>query len=170
MEMGLPAFQYHPDPVATGSVVRSNETCERCKAKRGFVYAGPIYSVTRIKFLCPWCIAHGSAAKAFQADFSTVDGAPDDVPAGVLDEIVHRTPGFGGWQQERWLFHCSDGAAFQGRVGYEDVAGLPGVLDMIAADGLPADAMQHMSANGDLTGYLFQCRHCMTPLAYADFL
>ena len=170
MHMALPAFAYHPDPLSTGSVVRSAEECERCEVARGYVYAGPIYSAQEIEFLCPWCIADGSAARAFDAEFGNVDGAPSDVPVGVLEEIVRRTPGFAGWQQERWLFHCSDGAEFQGRAGYNDVAPLPGVLDLIAADGLPQDALQHMSKDGDLTGYLFRCRHCSTPLAYADFL
>ena len=168
MERPLPTFAYHPDPVSTGSIVRSDEACEACEQVRGYVYSGPVYSVQEIEFLCPWCIADGSAARGFAAEFSTVEAVPGDVPAAVLDEILHRTPGFAGWQQERWLFHCSDGAQFEGRVGHEDVAPLPGVVEMIAADGWHEDALRHMSADGDLTGYLFSCRHCSARLAYAD--
>jgi uncharacterized protein len=168
METPLPTFTYHPDPVATGSVVRTDEACEACDQVRGYIYTGPVYAVEEIELLCPWCIADGSAARDLGVTFGTVDGVPIDVPAEVLDEVLHRTPGFAGWQQERWLFHCSDGAQYQGRVGYEDVARLHGVVEMIAADGWDKDALRHMSADGDLTGYLFSCRHCSARLAYAD--
>ncbi|MFD9367154.1 CbrC family protein [Streptomyces sp. NPDC060020] len=30
----LPAFPYHPDPMATGAVVRSEGTCARCGQAR----------------------------------------------------------------------------------------------------------------------------------------
>lgn len=168
MEDSLPTFAYHPDPLATGSVLRSSDVCERCEVARGFIYAGPIYAVEEVEFVCPWCIADGSAAAAFDAEFTDVHGAPSEVPSDVLDQISRRTPGFAGWQQERWMYHCSDGAEFHGRAGYVDVAELPGVLDMIAVDGWPKDALQHMSVDGDLTGYLFICRHCRCFLAYAD--
>lgn len=115
MDKALAAFACHPDAVSTGSIVRSAEKCERCEPARGLAYAGPIYSAEEVELLCPWCISDGSAAGAFHAQFSTVDGAPRDVRATILDEIAHPTPGFAGWHQERWLFHCSDGAKFQGR-------------------------------------------------------
>jgi len=131
------------------------------------VYSGPICAVEEIEILCPWCIADGSAAHELEAEFTTTDGAPDGVPDVVHDEIVKRTPGFAGWQQERWLFHCSDGAEYLERVGYQDVVGLAGI-ELIEADGWSRDALPDMSPEGDLTGYLFQCRHCRAHLAYAD--
>jgi uncharacterized protein CbrC (UPF0167 family) len=36
----LPAFRYHPDPVATGSVARSGEACDVCGEERGYLYEG----------------------------------------------------------------------------------------------------------------------------------
>lgn len=168
MEIALPTFVYHPDPVSTGSIVRATDVCARCGEARGFIYSGPSYAVDEIEFICPWCIADGSAAREFNLVFGTVDGAPGDVLRGVPDEIVRRTPGFAGWQQERWLFHCSDGAEFHGRVGYQDVVGLPGVIESIVADGWRRDVLPDMSADGELTGYLFRCRHCSAHLAYAD--
>jgi uncharacterized protein len=164
----LPAFRFHPDPLTTGSVVQSTETCERCGEARGFVYAGPTYAVDEIEFLCPWCIADGSAAQEFDAEFTTVDGAPSDVPMPVLDEVVRRTPGFSGWQQERWLFHCSDAAEFLGRAGWQEVESLPGAVDSLMAEGWPEDQLRYLSSDGDLTGYLFRCRHCGKGLVYAD--
>jgi len=166
--MELPAFAYHPDPVATGSIMRSADVCERCRQARGYVYTGPTYSMDEVEFLCPWCIADGSAAAAFRAEFTTADGAPADVPDTVLDAVLRRTPGFAGWQQERWLFHCSDGAEFRGRIGYHDATALPGVIESITADDWSEDVLRHMSPDGDLTGYLFRCRQCGTFLAYAD--
>lgn len=99
------------------------------------MYSGPVYATEEAGFICPWCIADGSAARAIGAEFTTVDGAPPDVPRAVLDEVLHRTPGFSGWQQEHWLFHCSDAAEFLGRVGYEEVANLPEALQTLTDDG-----------------------------------
>jgi hypothetical protein len=52
--------------------------------------------------LCPWCIADGSAAAKFDAQFTDVLWAvPDEVSAEVTEEVLRRTPGLSGWQQER---------------------------------------------------------------------
>lgn len=168
MQSAAPSFRYHRDPTVTGSLVNSSDECERCGQARGLMYSGPIYAVGEVEFICPWCIADGSAAREFGAEFTTVDGAPSDIPRAVLDEVLHRTPGLAGWQQERWLFHCSDAAAYLGRVGYGDIADLPSVLQALAVDGWDAETLKHLSVDGDLTGYLFRCRHCRTKLAYAD--
>ncbi|MEV0291813.1 CbrC family protein [Kribbella sp. NPDC050820] len=168
MNVGLPVFRYHPDPVATGSVAQSAEVCGRCGAARGFVYVGPTYAVEEVEFLCPWCIADGSASKHFDAVFTTTDGAPGDVPADVLDDVARRTPGFAGWQQERWMFHCADAAEFHGRAGWEQVRATPGAVDSLLVEGWREDVLPHLSADGDLTAYLFRCRHCGQGLAYAD--
>jgi uncharacterized protein len=168
VKAATPVFRYHPDPIATGALVESADKCERCRQARGLVYAGPTYTVNEVEFICPWCIADGSAAQEFDAEFTTVDGAPSDIPRAILQEVLHRTPGFAGWQQERWLFHCSDAAEFVGLVGYRDVADMPSALQSLAEDGWNPEHLQHMSVDGDLTGYLFRCRQCETKLAYAD--
>lgn len=60
--MSLPAFRYHPDPLATGSVIRSDARCVCCGDARGYVYAGPVYAVDEYEnCLCPRCIADDSA-------------------------------------------------------------------------------------------------------------
>ena len=148
--------------------MQSDEACERCGRDRGYVYRGPVYAVDEIEFVCPWCIADGSAAVEFDADFTTVDGAPSGMDASITDEIVHRTPGFAGWQQERWLFHCNDGAEFLGRAGWSEVSAAPGALDSIRNDGWSDDVLQYLHPEGDLAAYLFRCRHCGEFLAYAD--
>jgi uncharacterized protein CbrC (UPF0167 family) len=168
MSEPLPVFRHHPDPVGTGSVVVSSDVCQRCGLARGYVYKGPTYAVAEIESLCPWCIADGTAAEEFGASFTTTDGAPADVPVGVLDEVEHRTPGFAGWQQERWLFHHADACEYLGRVGWDDVSEIPGVAAMLVADGWPANVHHTLSVDGDITGYLFRCRHCGARLVYAD--
>ena len=69
----------------------------------------------RYHAICPWCIADGTAAARFGAAFTDAAGVGgygdwDDVPPSVVDEVSQRTPGFTGWQQERWWTHCGDAA------------------------------------------------------------
>jgi len=144
MNEPLPAFPYHPNPIGTGSVVESEAPCKACGAARGYIYVGPVYATEELdKAFCPWCIADGSAAAKFDAEFTDASlDVPDDVSADVIDEIGRRTPGFSAWQQDHWLYHCGDGAAF---LGVED-------------------------RGGDSASYLFRCRHCGERLTYSDRL
>lgn len=175
----LPSFRYHPDPVATGAVEPRPTTCRCCGRDRGWVYAAAPYAVEDLHdALCPWCVADGSAAAAFDATFTDLggEGAPEGLPDHVIDEIEHRTPGFSAWQQERWLFHCGDGCAFLGAVGWDDLAPHPeavaAVLVQVAGWGLDGEDAEafvgSLDADGASTAYLFRCLHCGTHLAYAD--
>ena len=141
--MELPDFPYHPDPRASGAVVESDARCLACGAVRGYVYAGPVFAAEEpAGAICPWCIGDRAAAEKFDAEFTDVGShAPDDVPREVLEQIARRTPGFSGWQQEHWLYHCGDGAAFE---GIDD------------------------DAEGQGATYRFRCRHCGRELAYSD--
>jgi uncharacterized protein len=178
----LPSFRYHPDPVGTGSALPTDAPCDVCARPAVFRYDGPLDG-RAVGVLCLRCIADGAASSALAlpdgrpAEFTDATiGAPDDVPPDVVDEVAQRTPGFTGWQQERWLYHCSDAAAFLGRVGWDDVRGLPGAVDSLVSDLLDlgiddADARQQLAwlrRDGDLTGYLFRCLHCGRHLAYSD--
>jgi uncharacterized protein CbrC (UPF0167 family) len=138
----FPEFPYHPDPMATGSIVPSDLPCAFYGHRYGFVYTGPVFATDDFVDgpLCPWCIADGSAALRLRIEFTDVGAdVPDEVPGRALDEITERTPGFNGWEQEHWLYHCADGAAF---VGTTEAAGE--------------------------TAYRFRCRHCGIGLAYTD--
>jgi Uncharacterised protein family (UPF0167) len=77
----LPRFTYHPDPRATGFVVESNAICLACGAARGHIYTGPVYAVEELaEAICPWCIADGTAADRFDAEFTDVGSyVPEDV-------------------------------------------------------------------------------------------
>ncbi|WP_109124986.1 CbrC family protein [Dyella sp. C11] len=121
--MPLPFFKYHPNPIATGSIVPSDQACTCCGEKKEFIYTGPIYAVDKPDGpLCPWCIAHGSAAQRLHASFVDEDGIGsygsfESVPDEAIHKIAQRTPGFCAWQQEQRWTHCGDAAAFMGRAG-----------------------------------------------------
>lgn len=172
-------FRYHPDPVASGSIEPIQASCRSCGQTRGWVYMAVPYATIDLRDgLCPWCIADGSAAAAFSARFTDVlaGDVPTGVPRSVVDEIVNRTPGFAGWDRERWLFHCDDGAEYLGPVGWAEVADLPDAVADLEADarsrGLSArrvrSFLRDLNPDGGSTAYLFRCLHCQRHLAYAD--
>jgi uncharacterized protein len=165
----LPEFRYHPDPQATGSVAASDQRCGRCGQARGFIYTGPVYAVEELdRCLCPWCIADGSAAEEFAAEFTDVGwGVPPEVPGAVLQEVSTRTPGFSGWQQEHWLYHCGDAAAFLRRVGWTELQSYPDAIESLQNDH-DSDSVRALDLDGEATAYLFRCRHCDRHIAYAD--
>jgi len=74
----------------------------------------------------------------------------------ALDELLHRTPGYNGWQQEQWLSHCGDFCAYLGSVGYEDISEF---AEDLAAD-VPLEMMERLSKERSPTGYLFRCLTC----------
>lgn len=173
----LPVFRYHPDPVATGAIERLARSCRCCGRRRGWSYVLGCYGPTDLRDdVCPWCIADGSAAERFGAIFNDVDDAGPGVAPAVLRELRERTPGFSGWQAERWLFHCGEAAAFLGPAGWEDLEdhadALESLRTQVAGWGLGADDVDavvgSLDVDGSATAYLFRCLHCGTHLAYAD--
>lgn len=178
-EHGLPRFRYHPDPVATGAIEVMAGTCLGCGRDRGWMCVVAPYAGRDLRDrLCPWCVADGTAASTFGAVFTDLDGETDTdgVDPAVLDEINHRTPGFSGWQQERWLFCCNDGAAFLGAAGWEELAPHPDAVASLRGDaerwgftGDDADAfVGSLDVDGASTAYLFRCLYCEAHLAYVD--
>src|SRR3954464_15575951 len=166
----LPIFKYHPDPLKTGSIKPSSAECVCCGKSRGYIYTGPVYAIEEYdESICPWCIADGSAHARFAASFHDEPGvggggAWDEVPEEVVEEIAFRTPGFSGWQQEQWWTHCGDGAAFLGRVGYDDASRYGAeLLDALAEGPSFADAaeresyLRSLDHDGSPTGYAFRC-------------
>lgn len=179
---GVPTFRYHPDPVATGSAVPSQEPCDLCGRPAVLKYQGSIYG-RQARVLCLRCIADGTAAARLgdpdgrPAEFTDVGwGVPKDVPPTVVEEVSQRTPGFIGWQQERWLYHCADAAAFLGLVGWNDMKELPDAVASLRAElaelGIDVpeadEQISLLRRDGDFTGYLFRCLHCGVHLAYSD--
>ena len=177
MREPLPAFRYHPDPLATGSVEPSGIECVACGRARGFTYVGPVYAVEEVDGICPWCIADGTAASAFDAEFTdAASAAPTGIEASTIDQLVHRTPGYDSWQQDRWLYHCDDGCAFLGAVGRIELEAHPDALAMLRHEfndfgwnrNEVEDYIDALSGHGSPTAYLFRCLHCAAHLAYSD--
>jgi uncharacterized protein CbrC (UPF0167 family) len=176
----LPAFQYHPDPLATGSLALSAEQCPGCGQARGYAYTGPVYTRQNLAGkLCPWCIADGTAHQRFGATFTDDDGVGgygdwDPVPDAVVKEVCTRTPGFSGWQQERWWTHCGDAAAYVGAAGFQELQqhGPELVAQLQQDTGLEGveweEYFQALDREGSPTAYVFRCRHCGAHGGYSD--
>ena len=179
----LPTFKYHPDPLATGSIEPSaTAACACCGRVRGFVYTGPVYAVREYdRRICPWCIADGSAHATLDAAFHDEEavgggGDWDEVPPAVIEEVAWRTPGFAGWQQERWWSHCGDAAQFLGRAGRAELeAAGPQAVEAIreSAGFEPGDEgwdefFASLDKDGSPTAYLFRCAKCGQLGGYQD--
>ncbi|GAA4608739.1 uncharacterized protein CbrC (UPF0167 family) [Actinoplanes octamycinicus] len=161
--MELPDFPYHPDPIATGAIRPEPVLCACCGRERPMTYVGPVYAVADLRRrLCPWCIADGSAAAKFDAQFTDAVG---DLP----DAVIRRTPGFSGWQQETWLAHCGDGAAFLGEVGAREIEALPDARESLVEHLGDETLLAYLVPDGAISAFLFRCRRCRAHLAYADF-
>ncbi|MFI9723856.1 CbrC family protein [Streptomyces sp. NPDC052396] len=175
MSVGLPFFRYHPDPVASGSIRTSAETCACCNRSTGWINTASFYTTQEVggRF-CPWCIADGSAAERFAGEFSDTYGL-DGVSEETVREVTRHTPGFHAWQDPHWLVHCQDAAAFLGEVGYTELAAHPEALDQLRLDLRldgwhdPSQLEHFLTQLGEgATAMLFRCTACGTHLAYAD--
>jgi uncharacterized protein CbrC (UPF0167 family) len=179
----LPVFKYHPDPLATGSVVASGTECECCGESRGYIYVGPVYAENEYDdCICPWCIADGSAHEKFEASFSDESGIGGDTGAWcpvaeqVIEEVAYRTPGFNGWQQEQWWTHCDDAAEFLGLAGKHELAGFgpQAVAAIRAGSGAANEAewqrfFDSLDRDNSPTAYVFRCRKCGELGGYHDY-
>ncbi|PWT93126.1 MAG: hypothetical protein C5B55_05105 [Blastocatellia bacterium] len=179
--MDIPTFKYHPDPLATGSIERSEQTCLVCGQARGFIYTGAIYAEDDLDdSICPWCIADGTAHEKFNAEFVDAAGVGgyglwEPVPDEIVAEVAYRTPGFTGWQQEKWFTHCGDAGQFLGRAGHDEISALgpdaiAAIKEEIGFDGEEwDDYFESLDKDGEPTAYMFKCRHCGAIGGYSDF-
>jgi hypothetical protein len=181
MSEPLPEFTYYPDPIGGDSIAESDVECVACGQARGWIYVGPV--VSREDFseqICPWCIADGRAHRELGVTFLDEEsvgdyGNWDAVPEDVLQEIVTGTPGFLGWQQERWFTCCDDAAVFLGRAGVAELeAAGPEAIEAIRREiGYSGeqwrDYYEDLDRDGSPTAYLFRCRHCGEYGGYSDF-
>jgi uncharacterized protein len=174
----VPTFRYHPDPVGTRTVVADDIVCGVCEQPRGWSYIGPYYTPD-LHYeagdpLCPWCIADGRAARIWQATFIAPTDlsaqARADMTTDALAELESRTPAYNCLQQERWLDHDGEAAAYQGEIGADEYVALPAAAQAavrVAAGDDPRrpladdDAVLELRADGNGPAvYLFRCLHC----------
>lgn len=129
----LPEFNYFTPSALQGVVKASDEVCDCCGRRRGFVYTGPFYHPSQRPGpgICPHCIKDGSAASKYEGSYNdirvafdgqVIDAEAAKAPESVIDELLHRTPGYESWQGNRWAFHCGDGGIFQGDATDEAIA------------------------------------------------
>lgn len=178
----LPTFRFNPNAYELGLFERAAGSCDACGSVRGWRYRSSFYSRRKVEHLCPWCVADGSAAAVFDGEFSDyagIEGVPFEPGAPTLvdldeaTEVATRTPSYTSWQQEQWRSHCGRPCAFLGDIGAAD---LTPYLDepAFAADvdgGLGWDAAllrEHLTAGGDLAGYLFRCLKCGAHRLHVD--
>jgi len=174
-ELGIPTFKYHPNPLATKAFEESKEglVCDCCGEVTHIYYQTPFYSIDDVECLCPTCIANGNAATkfngSFQDDLSIEEGVDD---LDKIDELIHHTPGYCGWQQEYWRVHCGDFCAYLGYVGASELKAL-GIMEEVLDDPIWDDEQKQMikeSVNGGhLQCYLFKCLHCGKHLVWMDY-
>ena len=167
------SFKYHPDPLGTGAFNNDKTViCDCCGNQTEVYYSGPFYSTSDVHQLCPECIASGAAAKKFNGEFQDSESTDEVSGSDKLDELIHRTPGYCGWQQEYWLAHCDDYCAFLGYPTWEDLEndGLAGEIEETYREDICGvdfeDAKYHLESEG---GYLFKCLHCGKHFIYIDF-
>jgi len=172
----IPEFQYFPDPIGAGSIVRKNAICMCCGYERRFFYTGPIYCRENVDMVCPWCIADGSAAKKWSAEFNDVDGhVVSSVPLEIVDLISKRTPGYSSWQSNRWLFTHSDAMIFHGEVAeVRTLLENPKVLEACRTEfnewGMDwsDEEFEHALKDGDPAFYIFEDPASGELVAYGD--
>jgi len=166
MDIEFPIFKYHKDPINSGSIITGSFTCPVCKKDRTYAYVGPFFSIEDVENICPWCIADGSAAKKYDGEFQDSALVEEIINQNDLDELIHRTPGYMGWQQEQWLVHCGLPCQFIAHVGWkeieeqnidveEDIRKLSKEYDLTEID-----FKKRLVNNGLLQGYLFKCVKC----------
>lgn len=166
-------FRYHPDPLKTGAFKNDKTiTCECCGNDTDIYYTGPFYSAEEVEYLCPECISSGSAAEGFDGEFQDPESVDEVSDPARLDELIHRTPGYCGWQQEYWLACCDDYCAFLGYYDWKalEALGITEELEKTYRDDIFdidfEDVKEHLSNN---EGYLFRCLHCGKHYIYFDF-
>ena len=117
--MELPKFKYSPNAYKIDVFVEEEGTCSVCDQHRKIKYGSSFYSVEEPEYICPWCIADGTAAKKYDGEFN--DSAGVEAPLGYDEneilqaafdekvvEVAQRTPSYVSWQQEVWLSHCNE--------------------------------------------------------------
>ena len=162
----LPNFKYNPNALKNNIIVKRLETCPVCNKRVEYVYEGPFYSIKDVDNICPWCIASGEASIKYKGEFQDPCSCEDVANPEYVDELIYRTPGYCGWQQEVWLSHCGDFCAFVGYVGWKDIAHLKEELkedlEVIKHDFniTQGELENSLFNNGSFQGYLFKCVIC----------
>lgn len=179
----LPIFKYHPDPIATGNIMKSDIKCECCGRKRGYIYTGPVFGIGNDNILiCPWCIANGKAHQSLGVIFIEEEkgvggyGIWENVSKDVIHEIAYRTPSFDSFQHNQWWTHCGDAAKYLGCVGHDELElygaeTIETIRKSIGFEEGPEwdDVFSELDKDSAPVAYLFQCIKCGKVGGYMEF-
>jgi uncharacterized protein CbrC (UPF0167 family) len=179
--MELPKFKYSPNAYKIDVFKEEEGECSICNQQRSLKYTSSFYSVDEPAYICPWCIADGSAAREYEGEFNDAGGVErpleydsNKAVKASFDtqviEIAERTPSYVSWQQEVWLSHCNEPCAF---MDYADSKAIQPILHELEDDinnaGYDTTLItEHLSKQGSLVGYLFKCLHCGTHRLHID--
>lgn len=180
--MELPKFKYSPNAYDIDVFSKEEGICSICNQRRNVRYTSSFYSQEDPEYICPWCIHDGSASKKYNGEFNDYAGiegvsanplieGKGNIPKDYLLEVSERTPSYISWQQEVWLTHCNEPCAF---IGYADSEIIKPILDELKEDienniGYDPEIIQnHLTTDGSLVGYLFQCVNCGKHRLHAD--
>lgn len=107
--MNLPKFKFSPNTFDLDLFDHEDGVYSICSKKRNLKYKSSFYSVDVPDYICPWCIAEGSAADKFDGEFNDflgIEGVSPNphactatVPHELLLEMCTRTPSYSSWQQ-----------------------------------------------------------------------
>ncbi len=171
----LPTFPYFRDPVGEGVLKPGDGVCAACGRARGWVYLD--YG----RFLCPWCIADGTAAAKFDCSFNDASyfGAPvgtvPRLPLGDEREVEQRTPGFNTWQGNHWVQCCGRACVYLGEASAEDLAGrwaaaVPSITEYVPgwSEEDKAELIRTITKGRGPCAYAFECRVCGGLRGYWD--
>ncbi|MBY6411491.1 CbrC family protein [Rhodococcus sp. BP-252] len=182
MTADLPNFRFNPRAYELGYFVNESGKCDACGRERELKYRGSFYCVDEVDYLCPWCVADGTAARTFGGEFNDwlgIEGVPSspDEPITIdVDEsreVSERTPSYPTWQQEQWKSHCGRPCAFVGDVGADDLQNYLHEHDFAAdvngGTGYDTTVVRSfLEREGDLAGYLFRCLSCGAHRLHVD--
>ena len=164
----LPTFRYHPDPIATGSIVRSDKTCACCSKAGGWIYVASVYGPSNLRGnICPWCIASGTAALRYNCSFN--DDSPlaeAQLAPAIILEVSRKTPGYSSWQQEVWQACCDDACEFHGDAPASEMKALSDESLVRIQDDWQIslkrldDLLNVYVPGGGIAIFKFVCRHC----------
>lgn len=170
--LSLPNFTFFSREalMQTGVLDNSDDPCNCCEKSRGYLYSRYEDDLQEIK-VCPWCIADGKHAKKYEVGVHDIMLDPEQsvVDKTDFEELQMRTPGFTGWQEEKWLVHCHTPCTFLGRVGWKDVKKIFSKIKVEDSDLCEdRDILKSLDAEFAPTGYLFRCIKCSQLLMYSD--
>lgn len=176
----IPKFKYHLYPLDTFGLEqdRNPVVCECCNRETRVYYNSPYYPEnTDLEYLCPHCIADGSASKKFRVTFQDLalcDGLEDKEK---LEELCTRTPGYISPRQAYWLAHCNDFCTLLADISNWDQLKAYGLEAEVETDWVAnreirvkdvRNIKKHLTLNGKYNGYLFRCLHCGKHRLYVD--